>query len=403
MGSVTPTKWLTTACLVGVLVLLSACGSDSDSSSDGDTSASGASSSEGVQASEDRLVKWYKGPTEPPPADSPAALEGQNVWVITYGRASSAGERFVQGVLTAGDAMGWDVTAFDGQFDVTRYVDGIRQAVADDADAIVLYAIDCSLVKNALQEAKDAGITVLAAESFDCNQTGEGQESLYTSQLTYDLGDEDLYQAGGEYFDNWENGTGRATADWAIANTDGEAKIINMVETDAQATLAIDKGFTDTIEKDCPNCEIVDTVEFTGNDFGNPLQDKTAQALLANPDANVVMGSYDGPITSGIAAAVKASGRADEIFVLGGEGYPANTELVQSGQGQSMGAGYSVDQEAWASVDAVNRLLQGEDQANSGMSIQVWDKDHFPVDDEGYYEPPFDYQQAYLDAWGVGG
>jgi hypothetical protein len=101
MGSVTPIKWLAAICLVGVLALFSACGSDSDNDSDsGDTTSGGtASSEEGLAAAEERLAKWYEGPTVEPPAESPPPLEGQNVWVITYGRSSSAGERYVQGVL----------------------------------------------------------------------------------------------------------------------------------------------------------------------------------------------------------------------------------------------------------------------------------------------------------------
>jgi len=47
---------------------------------------------------------------------------------------------------------------FDGKLDPSSYSTGIRQAIAAKVDGLILDAIDCSLVKQALVEARAAKV-----------------------------------------------------------------------------------------------------------------------------------------------------------------------------------------------------------------------------------------------------
>jgi len=78
--------------------------------------------------------------------------------------------RPVAGAVAAAQALGWKTKVFDGQFGADdAYDTGIRQAVAAKATAILLIGIDCNTAKAGLEAAKSAGIPVLGANSFDCN------------------------------------------------------------------------------------------------------------------------------------------------------------------------------------------------------------------------------------------
>lgn len=376
---------------------LAACGSDSDD----EVAASGAGSVATKPAAffQDRVEELYLGGSyEEPEGGGPEPQPGKELWAITYGLAASAGAEAAYGAEDAGEAIGWDVTVFDGKFDPNLYLTGIRQAIAADADGIYLYAIDCPVVQAGLADAKEAGVAVVAAEALDCDDIEPGAPSLFTTdngtfnaepftskKLTY-----------GPWIENW----GAAQADGIIAETGGEAKIIDFYETDTESTRRLEVGLRREVAL-CEECEIVETIRFTGLDFGPPLQAKAEQALLQHPEANAVFGGYDAPITSGIAAAVRSSGRADELYVSGGEGDPPNVDLVREQNGQNFGVADPVRWQSFAAVDALNRVFNGEEAVSNGIGLMLWDLDHNLPPEGEQVEAPVDYESAYLESWGV--
>lgn len=96
-------------------------------------------------------------------------------------------------------------------------------------------------------------------------------------------------------------------------------------------------------------------------------------------------------------AAVETTPR--DLLVSVAEGLPEGLELIREGKAH-FGAGISYAWEGYAAVDALNRLLNGEEAVNSGMGVKLFDADHdFP---EGrVWEPPYDYRALYRKAWGL--
>lgn len=383
---------LLVAALVVLTAALAACGSSSDDS--GSATASGGSSTaaagegatgNGVAAAKERLTALYAGATfKSPPTTGPKPQAGKSVWVIDFGLAAAEGALVADGTKAAGAALGWKITVYDGKFEPARYLDGIRQAIAAHADGIFLYAVDCASVKAALQQAKAARIKIVGAESQDC---GTGASALYDGSVSYTQGS----------FLDWAASAGSAEADWAIAKTDGKAKVINLFQNDTASTKAIQAGFAKTLGS-CSSCEVAQTVTFGGADLGPKLQEKVQQAILKNPSANVLMVPYDGALTSGVNAAVMASGRNAQLNVVAGGGLAPNMDLVRKDRGQDAGYSTSLQWEGWAGLDAFNRLFAGQRPAASGIGMQVFDKDHnMPA--TGPWQPKVDFAAAYRRAW----
>ena len=387
----------TAAIATGLALGLGACGSESKERAP--AAAGGKERSKPASFFQQRVDQLYAGASySEPEGDAPKPQPGKKLWAITYGLAASAGAEAAEGAKEAGEAIGWDVRVFDGKFDPNNYLTGIRQAIAAKADAIYLYAIDCPVVKAGLEDAKEAGVAVVAAEAADCDDLKPGAPSLFTT-------DNGAYNGGpftskkltyGPWIENW----GAAQASAIIAHTKGKAKIIDFYETDTESTLRLDVGLRREVAA-CAECEIVETVKFTGADFGPSLQAKAEQALLQHPEANAVFGSYDAPITSGIAAAVRASGRSDKLYVSGGEGDPPNVELVREGKGQNGGVADPVAWQSFAAVDALNRVFQGQKSAPNGIGFMLWDKDHNLPQKGEQVQPPIDFKSAYFRSWGV--
>lgn len=385
-----PIRCLFIAATISAFALgLAACGggsSSTDSSSGGD--ASGA-----VKQAEAELAPVFSGASYgQPPASSPRPEAGKNVWVIDVGLASEGGAEWAKEAEAAGQALGWDVTVFDGKFTASEYLVGIRSAIADRADGIVLVAVDCSVVKAGLEEARAAGIAISAVESFDCSEIDPSAPSLFDTSV--------IYRVDGKNADLAEEDTemGRVQAQWVAAATAGAGKVLLFKGTDNRASLLINQGFLEAAEEVCPGCEVLETVPFVSADIAGPnFRQKLEQALLQNPTANAVVVPYDDPLVAGAAAAVTSSGRNDELNVVAGTGFPGAVSLIREDKGLDASYGLAEGWESYAGMDGLNRVFHGEKAQPSGIALGLVDREHLPKG--AGYEPPVEYAAAYEKAW----
>lgn len=366
---------------------LAACGDDGDGGE-----ATGKASGSDVAKYERELQALYEGTYQEPSGGPVTPPKGKNVWVISTGQAIEAAVNASKGMEEAGRALDWDVTVFDGRFDSTRQLAGIEGALADKADGIVLIYIDCPPIKAALQQAKAAGVAVVGIQSQECEPALENHVVRYANHR--------------DFATYLSHGFGGTQAKWVIAKTKGEAKTIVTAQTDLYSTrVTYDPGITAEFAK-CETCEIVDTVEFVGTEFGPPLQQKIEQSLNQHPEANSFIAAYDAVMTGGGgAAALRASGRLGELEVMGGEGSKPGIELIYDRAGMEACTGTPTGWEGYAAMMSLARIFAGQDpeRGDSGIGEQVCDIDHnLPPKGEGY-QAPIDYVAAYHELWGVDG
>jgi len=376
-----------------MLSLAAACGDSADSSSGSPTS------SAVLAEAETALAKNREGTDRALPKSAPKPQAGKNVWVISCTQAAEGCSRPAAGAKEAGESIGWKMTVFDGKGSPDVFASGIRSAIAAKADAIILDAVDCVAVKSALQEARQAGVKIYGIFSMDCDDPFVGGKPLFDAQLTYE---------GGMSFGEYAEGPFiRSLADYVIAETKGEAQIIEFTQDDALIARHLGKGFEARI-KDCSGCTIVAKVPITFSDLiSGKLQAKAEAALTRYPQANVLYGLYDSALILGISQAVVASGRNDDLLVPGGEGLSPNIGFVRDNKGQDSIIGSPANWLGWAAIDGVNRLLQGQPQVDAGIGLQTLDGDGpLPeqttyydgnIDDEG--NPKVDYQAHYKKIW----
>lgn len=397
-------------CALTVMVL-AACGSDdssstatdapttvADTAAGTDTTATGGETTEApttaAEVTVDSLLeKYYAGTFRDLPASAPAPVSGKSIWVITLASASPSVANVAQGVTDAGNLLGWTTTVFDGAGSPTAWNDGIRQAIAANADGIVLDIVECQPVQATLQQAKDAGIKIYGVVGNDCDIPEVGGEAMF---------DGGTFKAtpGGPSAMTKETATARAA--W-VAHAGGEnAQIMEMTEPDYMGVTIASKAFHDALASICAGCTISE-VPFNLTDlYGPELRAKTEAGLLQNPDANVVTFPYDTALVLGGAAAVTGSGRASDLKVLGGECLAPNVELIRTGGGQDACVALPYPWMGWAVVDGLNRIFQGEADVDSGIGTQLIDKDHNLPAEGVTYDGIGDYQTNYKKIWGVG-
>lgn len=367
------------ACLA-VLVAAACGGSD-----DGDSAEGASKEGADTAAAESVLAEYRKGQFESPPTEAPKPQPGKNVWIVTYGLASTPGMDFDRGAKEAAAVLGWKTKSCDGKFSPDQYQQCYRQAIAAGADALAIYVNDCASTQAALREVDAADVLAVSAEAADCDDQKEGAEPLFDAQVEFAQGT----------FRDWLAALLEPVAAYVVTEKGADAKIILVDETGNYAVGIMSEAFRGYMADLCPGCEIVDTVEYTGDQLGAPLQQKIGQALIKNPDANVIVTPYDDAAQTGAVPAVRESGRAGDILVTAGPGNAPTLDLIRSGD---IAGGYSQDLawEGWAVMDTLNRLFNGEEPKPSGQGIGWIDAENVP---SGTYESPIDYKAIYTKAF----
>lgn len=378
--------------LTAAALLLTACGGSSTEETTAPAApvapaASGAPASAGAELN-------YAGTLREPAATSRPIAKGKKVVIISAGQASISSSVPVAAAKEAAEAAGWTTDVYDVQLNPANAPGLVRQAIASGADGIILQAVDCPGVKGPLQEAKAKGIQVVGIYSFDCNDPvfKSSDPALFSASINYG---EDAKAGIGDFTKKY--GADQAKA--VIAATGGKAKVIFFNSPTVTVLNYTGMGFKEEIEK-CAECEIVEEVEFAGAELGPNLQQKATSALLQHPEANAVKSPYTSATLLGIAPAVVQSGRAKDLYVMGGEGFAPELDLLRAGQGVNAVNIAPSDWTGWASVDTMNSLFTKTDVADSGLGWQLVDKNN-NLTANGPFVPKVDFKAAYKKAWGV--
>ncbi|NJQ00188.1 sugar ABC transporter substrate-binding protein [Streptomyces zingiberis] len=384
-------KTQATLTVLAMAAALTACGSGGE---DGKPSAGEATSAEVLASARKVTAANLAGTDRELPADGPKAQKGKKVWAIACSTVAPGCSMPAEGLAEAGKVLGWKTTIADGKLDPSVYNAQIRAAAAANADALVLFGIDCAPVKGAIQAAQKSGTKVFGANALDCDDKYAvgGGTALFDGELVWGPDDADYAAFTDTY-------VGPGQADWVIAKTKGKADIVQLRQDDSAGTRHIGESAHERF-KDCGGCTVT-TVSYTGADLAaGKLQGKVSAALQKAPRANVVTVPVDAAISLGVASAVqqaRAGGR--EILLVGQEGVPASVKLIKSGT-QSFALGRPWRWTGWAAADGVNRMFAGEKAVDAGFGFGSMDAGHLPKSDvyDGN-DPSTPYVDNYRRIW----
>ena len=384
-----------TVLAIGAVAVVTACssGSTTNSASTQQAPTANAGNSTADQAV---LNAVYKGTLSAPDTTSRPAAKGKKIVIISAGQSSISSSIPVNAAADAARAIGWQVTIYDDQLNPANDPTLMSQALASGADGVILDAIDCSFVKSQLEQAKAKHVAVVPIYAYDCNDPlvgGTGGKALFSAYTNYGAAANKNLGAFAEQY-------GFAQGQAVIAATGGKAKVLFFNSPQATVLKYTGRGFLNAI-KQCAGCKILADVEFNGLDLGPTLQQRAASVLLQHPDANAVKSPYTAATLLSIAPAVQQSGRASQLYVMGGEGFQPELDLMRTHQGVNAVMISPSDWTGWAAVDTLNSVFLGQKPAFSGLGWQLVDPTHnLPA--SGPWVSPIDFKAAYKKAWGVG-
>jgi ribose transport system substrate-binding protein len=378
----------TIAVLLCLMLLSTACSSTSEhatTSGAGSTSAVADAPSQGVSTA----PVSYASTAGTPPSAGPAAVRGKTVWIVSCAQTTDCA--IIAGtVQKAGRTLGWHTKVCDGALDTDNaYVKCIDQAIAAKADGIITIAIDCGPIKSALAAAKAANIPVVNTQGFDCNQS---IPVAGPAMFTADVIPSTTYPTQTAY----ESAIGRLEADWLIAQTHGNAKVISMDFNGNTGGVIADRAFDATIAT-CSGCQVYNVPVALQQVDPTDITSLFQAAALKYPQANSVQAFTAALFFLGLAQRVKESSR-HFLSITSGTG-ATTMDLIRQDGGLSASVASDFVWIGYASADTLNRVFAGSPPVPEGLGLQIVDATHNLPATGAYQVSDVNYAAAYDKMW----
>ncbi|GEK90768.1 sugar ABC transporter substrate-binding protein [Alkalibacterium kapii] len=223
---------------------------------------------------------------------SEGASEELRMGYITMDLGNPYFVKLIEGMEEKAEELNIELSVHDGENEVEPQIRAMEDLITQQVDAIILSANDSEALNPMVQQAKEAGISVIAA-----NAPVEDPDAFIGS-IEYDNG----FQAGeiaGEYIRD---------------NLNGEAKAAILQLSTIPAALERTEGQKDGLLSLAPDTEIVAEPDASTREGGLTAIETLLQS---HPDLNVVLGINDDAVL-GAYQAMKAAGKDGEDVVLVG-------------------------------------------------------------------------------------
>ncbi|GAA3698442.1 hypothetical protein GCM10023081_39190 [Arthrobacter ginkgonis] len=385
-----PAWYKLAAALAGASLLLTACGGGGSSAAEVDPQVRQAA----VQKAETGAMELINAATQDNewtgPTESPVPKQGLNVTIIPEQMASTGSSRPAQAIETEAKKLGWNPKISDGQGKPEVQLNALNTAVDEKADAVILIFVDTTRVQSALKRAIEANIPVVTLGSLK-----------NTPETVPDVS-----------FD-WVR-SGEALAQYMVWKSQGDLNLLQMKNTDLYITVNGQyKGSQEYLEQEdnCPGCNIV-TKEWSLASFEDPTTGPAAQAvatLQSDPSLNWVS-CFDSCLFR-VTNSLDRAGLSDKVSGAGFDCNPENIAIIREGGSQKVCFADPREWLAYAAVDNINRMTNGEQPFDFTKSIPIamFDKEtleKLPADkskelEELGWQGNYDFRAKFEELWGL--
>ena len=366
------TNWVGTAVsVIALLLVASACGSDSEASESAPVDTAG------LEAAKATVAKAAVRPTSiavTTPIDKPIP-SGKKITFVSCGVEACA----IQGPILAEAAatLGWtvDQVATDGSPEKVQ--GAIDAAIRNGSDAVILNAADRDAYVKQIADAEAAGVQFVTC----CSLATAGDGLLYNTAT-----------------DKQNGPIGDNLAAEVVSNSDGKANALYVNISAFQILAQVGKTFEEGMEKYCPSCS-VDSIDIPLTSLGKDAPDRIISYLRSHPDVNYVALSVTDALGAGLPAALKAAGLSDKVTIVGQGGGSQNFADMKAGAIDALVPfdAYSVD---YLMIDALARHWAGVPLVDASQPYWLVKEDTMPADTSKAFPLVEDYEAQWKTLWG---
>src|SRR5215207_2076205 len=357
------------------LVAASGCG-DSDSGGGSAAQGGGAGVTEAQTLAE-------KATTRPTSVGLEAAIgkdvpAGKKVAFISCGVEACE----IQGdIIKQGAAdLGWSASTIGTDGSPEQLQNAFKTALRQDADAVILNAVNRASVAKQIEQAKAKGVAFVTASSVD--KTGDG--------ILANIADTKNSGRIGELL-----------AAKIVSDSRGDSNTLYVNISAFQILRALGDQFKSSYQKYCPACEY-GAIDIPVTSLGRDAPDRIVSYLRSHPQTNHVVLSVSNALGAGLPAALKAAGLADKVKLVGQSGDTLTFQDMAAGNIESVVPFdyYAVD---YLMLDALARHFAGAPVQKDQPPLWIVTPDNMPEQaTEGLFPVVESYRDEFKKIWGTG-
>lgn len=317
------------------------------------------------------------------PTSGPTAAKGKSIFVIGSDFTNTAIVEYADDVKKAGAALGWKVTLLDGQGTESGWVAAFGAAIARKASGIVTDVNIASVLPQADAAAK-AGIKIVGIHAAGLPQAYPQYHLFYNIESS-------------------PTQIGQAEAEYAIATSDGHARVAIIYDDEYQIARVKADAMKDEILK-CGGCKLLAFVNTPSADESTdmpPLATRfwskygKGMYLLSITDSY-----FDYAVPTLRSIGVPSSG-PDSMILVGADGTASGYQRIRSNEYEVADVPEPFGLFGYEAIDELNRAFHGDAPYPYTPSVHIVTKSD--INEEGgkkdEYTPDTNFAAHYLKIW----
>ena len=345
----------------------------------------GASAADDTVAAAKAAVAKYAGPqtTWEGPTSAPKPEKGKVLVYLSGDEQNDISREYGLYMKEAAAKLGWTLTVIDGKGSPSTWVAGFNQAIALNPNGIAIFA-DAKSLQDPIRTAAGRGITVIG---------------LHAASLPGPAPDLHLFVNIQE--DPRE--IGKAEADWAIADSDGKAKVVIVTHNEYQIAATKSGATRDAIQA-CSGCKVLDYANFPASEAAQRMPQLTTSWLQRFGLPIYITSVGDNDLDFAIPALRSAGVKPEEAKLIGADGNRSAYERIRKGnQYQTVTVSEPIELQAYQAVDEFNRAFNKAPPSGFVQPPYLVTKDNIGTagGDKDIFVPDNGYKAQYLKIWGI--
>lgn len=245
----------------------------------------------------------------PGPAFAAREANGKSFWYISFSEASPVMATWSGTMKRLIEGYGATVNIIDGKSDFSEFGRSIEQAVANNADAILLMGIPPEAFSVQVGAAADAGIPVIVGSN--------GRSTFPNSPGVVAATSIDHI------------GVGKRLAAWMVAHSEGKANAVVVTHDEVMGTKELVDSIRDETMRLCPDCTVnVENLPFARIQTEGEV---TQSLAVRDPDLNYIIPVYDFETLTMIPA-LEQVGASDRVHLASFNAIPPVMENLAKGK-----------------------------------------------------------------------
>ena len=314
------------------------------------------------------------------PTSGPKAEPGKKIVYLSSDQNNALSAQYGEFLKDAASKIGWEVTVIDGKATAANWINAFNQAMSLKPDGIAM-TLQSPSITGPLEQASAAGIPVVGMHSTSL--PGPSEEFHLFNNLSSDPGE-----------------IGRALVDWAVADSDGAAKMIFIGDNIYPISVVKTDAMVEHIKK-CSTCTLISNENIPAANVSAQMAGIMTSWVLKNPKPFYALAVGDFWFDFATPALRAGNVSGDDVRLGGADGTPQAYQRVRDGDFQRVTVPEPIEMQSWQAIDELNRAMNKQPPSTFVQPVYIVTKDNISEQggDKNTFTPANNFKDHYLKIW----